>query len=168
MVCVAADGHHIDPSTLRVLVRAKGLDRVLLVSDASSLAGLPPGDYGNWAVHPSGKIVVAGTPYLAGSNQALDVGLNNLIRATDLSIEDALRTVTTNPARLLGKSEPTIAVGQLANLVVFRKGDVLQPFELLRVCVDGNWVEARNDAASFSVLPSIAIPQDSRSEHFSS
>ena len=43
---------------------------MILVSDASPLAGLPPGTYGEWAVDPSGKIVVAGTPYLAGSNQA--------------------------------------------------------------------------------------------------
>ena len=38
-----ADGHHLDPATLRVLVRAKTPDRVILVSDASPLAGLPPG-----------------------------------------------------------------------------------------------------------------------------
>ena len=43
-----ADGHHLDPATLRVLVRAKTPDRVILVSDASPLAGLPPGRYGAW------------------------------------------------------------------------------------------------------------------------
>ena len=148
-----ADGHHVDPSTLRVLVRAKGLDHTILVSDASPLAGLPPGNYGNWAVHPSGKIVVAGTPYLAGSNQALDVGINHLIRATDLSIEEAFQTVTTNPARLLGKAEPAIAAGEVANVVVFRKGNEIEPFRLLRVCVDGTWVEVRDDALSPWGLP---------------
>src|SRR6202034_1491943 len=66
-----ADGHHLDLATLRVLAKAKGPEQTILVSDASPLAGLPPGDYGDWAVDPSGKIVVAGTPYLAGSNQGL-------------------------------------------------------------------------------------------------
>ncbi len=73
-----ADGHHLDSATLRVLVRAKSPAAVILVSDASPLAALPPGRYGEWAVDPSGKIVVAGTPYLAGSNQGIEVGLNLL------------------------------------------------------------------------------------------
>ena len=77
-----ADGHHLDSRTLRVLARAKGPRRTILVSDASPLAGLPPGTYGEWAVDPSGKIVVAGTPYLAGSNQGLEVGVRNLLAAT--------------------------------------------------------------------------------------
>ena len=106
-----ADGHHLDRATLRVLVRAKTPARIILVSDASPLAGLPPGRYGDWEVVPSGKIVVAGTPYLAGSNQGLEVGLNNLLRATGLSLADALATVTTNPARLLGRPEPALEAG---------------------------------------------------------
>ena len=148
-----ADGHHLDRSTIRVLVRAKGLSRAILVSDASPLAGLPPGTYGNWAVHPSGKIVVAGTPYLAGSNQALEVGLNNLIAATDLSISEAFTTVTANPARLLGKPEPRIEAAQAANLIVFRRGDGNEPIKAQRVCVDGNWVEVRDNARSPWELP---------------
>ncbi len=141
-----ADGHHIDLNTLRVLVRAKGISRCILVSDASPLAGLPPGNYGKWAVHASGKIVVAGTPYLAGSNQGLDVGINNLIRATGLPIAEVMATVTTNPARLLGKTEPTLNAGEPANFVVYRQGDESEPFHLINVCVDGDWVDARDDA----------------------
>ena len=86
-----ADGHHLDPATLKVLVRAKTVARTILVSDASPLAGLPPGTYGPWSVHPSGKIVVAGTPYLAGSNQGLEVGLNTLIGATGLALPTPFR-----------------------------------------------------------------------------
>src|SRR5207244_125138 len=79
MASLIADGHHVDFATLGVLARAKGLDHTILVSDASPLAGLPPGPYGEWAVDPSGKIVVAGTPYLAGSNQGLETGIDNLV-----------------------------------------------------------------------------------------
>jgi N-acetylglucosamine-6-phosphate deacetylase len=145
-----ADGHHLDPSTLRVLVRAKTPGRTILVSDASPLAGLPPGTYGPWAVHPSGKIVVSGTPYLAGSNQALEVGLNTVLKATGLSMADAIGTVTKHPARLLGFSEPAIEVDQPANLVVFRQVDdgSSPAIKLVRVCVDGEWTEARADAPS--------------------
>ncbi|CAN5834107.1 N-acetylglucosamine-6-phosphate deacetylase [soil metagenome] len=115
-----ADGHHLDPDVLRVLVRAKTPNRVILVSDASPLAGLPVGRYGDWAVDPSGKIVVAGTPYLAGSNQALPVGLGLLIRSAGLSLAEAIATVTTNPARLLGLPCPSITPGQPANVLRFR------------------------------------------------
>jgi N-acetylglucosamine-6-phosphate deacetylase len=116
-----ADSHHLDLATLRVLARAKGPARCLLVSDASPLAGLPIGTYGEWAVDPSGKIVVAGTPYLAGSNQSLETGVRNLLQATGWTVSEALNSVTSNPARLLGKPEPRIATGEPANLVVFQR-----------------------------------------------
>jgi N-acetylglucosamine-6-phosphate deacetylase len=137
-----ADGHHLDLTTLRVLVRAKTPARVILVSDASPLAGLPPGTYGPWAVDPSGKIVVAGTPYLAGSNQGLEVGLNNLIRATGMGLSEAFATVTTNPARLLDWPMPGLGAGEPANLIVFRRVESPEPtIRLLRTCVDGTWSE---------------------------
>ena len=81
-----ADGHHLDPATLRVLARAKGPGKTILVSDASPLSGLPPGTYGDWAVESVGTIVVAGTPYLAGSNQWLEVGLRNLMAAVSWTL----------------------------------------------------------------------------------
>ncbi len=141
-----ADGHHLDAAILKVLVRAKTPARSILVSDASPLAGLPPGTYGPWAVHRSGKIVVAGTPYLAGSNQGLEVGLNTLIRATGLGLAEAIATVTAHPARLLGRPEPSVSAGQPANLIIFRRGDgALTPLRLIRTCVDGRWTDARND-----------------------
>ena len=141
-----ADGHHLDRAVLRVLVRAKGAGRVILVSDASPLAGLPVGTYGDWAVDPSGKIVVAGTPYLAGSNQGLETGLNVLMDATDLSLEEAIATVTRNPARLLDRPAPALEPGQPANLVVFRRPRPGPPgwdsHLFPRTCVDGGWTDA--------------------------
>ena len=138
-----ADGYHLDPATLRVLVRAKTPNRVILVSDASPLAGLPPGRHGHWEVHPSGKIVVAGTPYLAGSNQGIETGLDILLRETELSVEQALATVTRGPARALGCGEPTLKVGRAANLVRFSLSKLGEKprFQLLSTCVDGRWVD---------------------------
>lgn len=143
---IIADGHHLDDSTLRVLVRAKTPARVILVSDASPLAGLPPGAYGLWAVDPSGKIVVAGTPYLAGSNQGLEVGLNRLRDATGLGLAEAMATVTTHPALWLGHPAPVLEPGQAANLVVFRQSEAR--IKVSRTCVDGRWTDARDDAPS--------------------
>ncbi len=136
-----ADGHHLDRATLRVLARAKGPDRVVLISDASPLSGLPAGSYGPWDVHASGKVVVAGTPYLAGSNQSLETGVGNLMSSTGWSISESLATVTRNPARLLGHSVPELEPGQPANLVVFRH-EAPDQFVLTRTLVDGIWHEA--------------------------
>ena len=115
-----ADGRHLDGAVLRVLARAKGPRRIILVSDASPLAGAATGRYGDWEVERDGRIVVAGTPYLAGANEPLDVGLTNLANATGWSIPDVLATATSNPARLLGVASPRIAPGEPARLVVLR------------------------------------------------
>jgi N-acetylglucosamine-6-phosphate deacetylase len=135
-----ADGHHLDPDTLRVLARVKGPGKIILVSDASPLAGLAAGLYGPWEVDPSGKIVVAGTPYLAGSNQSLETGIVNLMAATAWTLGDVLDTVTRNPADLLGRGRPEVAVGQAADLVVFRH-DRPDEFILRGTWADGDWHE---------------------------
>lgn len=136
-----ADGHHVDLRTLRVLARAKGPGRTILVSDASPLAGLPPGTYGDWAVDPSGKVVVAGTPYLAGSNQGLEVGVRNLLEATRWSLPEVLAAATINPAKLLGRPEPRLEAGEPASFILFHRE--ASRFALRRICVDGDWSEQR-------------------------
>jgi N-acetylglucosamine-6-phosphate deacetylase len=138
MASFIADGHHLDLEALRVLALAKGPAQTLLISDASPLAGLPPGDYGEWSVDPSGKIVVAGTPYLAGSNLGLEVGLRNLLCATDWTFEQAIASVTTNPARLLGRPMPRLSASEPADLIIYRWAEPRR-FALRRVCIGGQW-----------------------------
>jgi N-acetylglucosamine-6-phosphate deacetylase len=133
-----ADGHHLDQATLTVLARSKGPRRAILISDASPLSGLPPGTYGDWAVDPSGKIVVANTPYLAGSSQPLSIGVENMLKATRWPLRDGMATVTSNPARLLGHGEPQLVAGEPANLIVFRRREP-SGFAIQRTCVDGRW-----------------------------
>ena len=146
MASLIADGHHLDPATLRVLARAKGAGQIVLVSDASPLAGLPPGIYGEWAVDLSGKIVVAGTPYLAGSNRGLETGLQNLLTATGWTLEQAIDSVTTTPARLLGRPVPRLVPGEPGDLVIFRT-PAPDGFVLERVCVNGEWETDRTAEA---------------------
>jgi N-acetylglucosamine-6-phosphate deacetylase len=136
-----ADGHHLDAATLGVLARAKGPSRTILISDASPLSGLPVGVYGDWAVEPSGKVVLAGTPYLAGSSLALATGLQNLMKATRWPLQDGLAAVTSNPAALLGRPQPKLAAGEPANLVIFARPEPTG-FALRRTCVDGQWSPA--------------------------
>jgi N-acetylglucosamine-6-phosphate deacetylase len=136
-----ADGQHLDLDTLRVLARAKGPERTILISDASPLAGLPAGHYGEWSVTDSGKIVVTGTAYLAGSNEGLEAGVRNLLRATGWTIEQVLAAVTSNPARLLGRPEPKLLACEPASLVTFRCNQA-EGFMREGTCVDGEWISA--------------------------
>ena len=135
-----ADGHHLDASTLRVLVRAKGWSRVILVSDAGWLAGLPPGNYGAWDVDPAGKIVLAGTPSLAGSTQGLATGLRVLDAIEPAFPRPLLDAVTVNPARLLRRPEPSLAACEPADLVVLRRSET-GGVVLERTCVAGEWFD---------------------------
>jgi N-acetylglucosamine-6-phosphate deacetylase len=137
---VIADGDHLDLATLRVLARAKGPRRLIVVSDACPLAGLPAGTYGPWAIDGAGLIVVAGTPYLAGSGRSLAVGVANLLRVARWPIDRVLGAVTFNPARLLNLSPPELAPGHLANLILFQHAEPTQ-FVLLRTLAHGAWHE---------------------------
>lgn len=118
-----ADGHHLPPAVVKCLVGAKGVNRTLLTCDAGSLAGMPPGRYREWGtdleVLPSGKIVVAGTPFLAGSGHFTDVCVGNVMRFAGLGLADAIDLATARPRQLLGLPVNTIDVGQPTDLVLF-------------------------------------------------
>jgi N-acetylglucosamine-6-phosphate deacetylase len=120
---VIADGHHLPPAVLKSIVRAKGPGRVLVTCDAGSLAGLPPGRYRDWGQElellPGGKIVVPGTPYLAGSGCFTDTCVGHVIRAAGVSLREAVEMACVRPRELLGLPVPEIGVGEPAALVVF-------------------------------------------------
>ncbi len=122
-----ADGHHLPPATLRAMLRAKGLDRAVLVSDSAALGGMPPGDYdqpigGRVRLEASGRLGTIGTPYLAGAARPLAAGVATVLRDAGLSLADALRLATGNPGRLLG-GRGTLERGAPADLIRFRLTD---------------------------------------------
>ncbi len=120
---IIPDGHHLPPAVVKCLVRAKGIERTLITCDASSLAGMPPGRYREWGtdldVLPSGKVIVAGTPYLAGSGHFTDLCVGNLIRDAGVSLAEAVEMAAVRPRQLLGLPVPVLEVGEPADLVVF-------------------------------------------------
>ncbi len=86
---VVADGIHIHPSILSLIARVKPLERIILVTDATRFYGIKQGA----SYSKEGK--------LFGSNTALDLALKHMTRFTGMPFTQILRTVTTNPARLL-------------------------------------------------------------------
>ena len=103
-----ADGHHLPASTMKAMIRAKGADRAILVTDAMAAAGCAPGRYSIGDVEgelgPDGRVSLPGTPYLAGSSVTLDRAIVNAIRFTGLPIDAVVAMASTIPASLVGAS----------------------------------------------------------------
>ena len=106
-VGVICDGIHVDPVAVDMAWRSLGRQRLSLVSDASPALGAPYGRYrigGIEIVHDdTGVRTVDGV--LAGSSLPLDQAVRNLMTFTGCSLADALATVTTTPADLLGLAD---------------------------------------------------------------
>ena len=119
------DGIHLPKSFLKVALRAKGVDRAVLVTDASSPAGCPPGRYrlGEQEVDltSDNRVVLAGQDRLAGSALRMDRGVENLMRLGELSLADAVRLATVNAARAgrVPGRENGFATGARADFVFF-------------------------------------------------
>lgn len=119
------DGHHLPPSVVRSIVRAKGVRQSIITCDASGWAGCAPGlhenELGKVQVLPSGKIVVAGQEqYLAGSGSGTMTCVERALEFTGLSLREAFDMAGSNPARLLGFEDYTLRQNSRADLVVFR------------------------------------------------
>lgn len=120
---IIADGHHLPASVVKCIVRVKTPARTVLTCDASPLAGLPPGRYSQWGqdfdILPSNKVVVAGTPYLAGSGAFADRCVGNAIPFAGVSLADAVDMAGARPRELLGLPARRLEVGMPAELMLF-------------------------------------------------
>jgi N-acetylglucosamine-6-phosphate deacetylase len=136
------DGIHLDASFLKVAIRAKSADRAVLVTDAATPAGAPPGRYhlGEQEVEHTddGRVLLAGTDRLAGSALRMDRGVANLMRLAGLPLADAIRMATVNAARA-GR-----VPGRTAGLVADDRADLVQfRFEEGRIDIMGTWISGR-------------------------
>jgi N-acetylglucosamine-6-phosphate deacetylase len=120
-----ADGKHLPPTLMRLVLKSKGLNNVCLVSDAMRGAGKAEGEVlmvaGQEAVIEDGVAVALDRTHFAGSITPLDRMVRNVIELLGLSVEEAVRMVTLNPARILGiqESKGSIEPGRDADLVMF-------------------------------------------------
>ncbi len=116
-----ADNIHIHPAVLRLVVQAKGVDRVILVTDAMSATGMPDGEYvlGNISVTVRGGAPRTADGTLAGSTLTMERAVANIMAATGLPLEAAWKMGSAVPARALGLGhrKGAIAVGMDADLV---------------------------------------------------
>ena len=111
-----ADGIHLPPHALKVLLKAKGTERAILVSDAVSAAAAAPGLYpfaGTTVEHAlDGSVRLPGSPYLAGSALVLDQAVRNLVDWSLATADEALRMASDNPRRLMAAAIAALAADQ--------------------------------------------------------
>ena len=133
-----ADAIHVHPALWDLITRLKPADRLVLVSDAISLAGTGDGHgrIGGLEVGVVGdRATLAGTTTLAGSVIALDTAVRNLV-AQGTPLPAAVAAASRNPLALLGISDRgRIAVGRRADLV-----ELDDDLRVRRVTRGGEWV----------------------------
>ena len=118
------DGLHVDPVVCETLVRAKGFEHVVLVTDCLSCGGLPDGDYfiGELPIElRDGAAFLKDGGNFAGSTLTLAKAVKNVADWGIVTAEQAIRMATEVPARSLGMGDRcgSILPGRAADLVVF-------------------------------------------------
>lgn len=107
------DGHHLPAEVIKVMIRAKGPDKCVIVSDASPLAGMGPGDYrtlGNKArLEASGYLHNPETGYMVGSSATLIDCMNYLASLRLVHPQDLLAMAWDNPLSLLNVESDEVA-----------------------------------------------------------
>src|SRR5580700_2150444 len=150
------DGFHLPPSFLNVALRAKGLERSLLVTDAVMPAGCDPGPYRLGEVdvelHADGSVRLAGGSRLAGSALRMDQAIANVMRTAGLSLREAVTLATRNPARVgrVPSRQRGLNPGDRADLVRFRLQEGTGKLTILETFLNGHRVF---DAETQSLIP---------------
>ena len=117
------DGRHLHPGVVRLLIKTKGLDRVVAITDSIMAAGLPDGNYKlgvNDVVVVDGDAKLASNGVRAGSTLTTGQALKNIMKFTGRPIEEVLQLLTVNPAKLIGvfDKKGSIADGKDADIVI--------------------------------------------------
>jgi N-acetylglucosamine-6-phosphate deacetylase len=142
-----ADGHHLPDDLLKVIIRAKGVERSILVSDAVALAGMPPGIYdaavgGEVELHANGRLSVVGTEFLAGAAHPLKDGVARLV-SMGIPLHESLHMATENPGRFVG-GIGKLRGGMPANLMCFRFESGADTLTIDRMIIKGNQLIGRD------------------------
>lgn len=99
-----ADGRHLPPSLIRLIIKAKGLDRLCICTDAVRVAGYPPGEHtaaGRTILVEDGVAKLPDRSFFAGSIATMDRCLRTMVHEVGLPLQDAVKLATINPARFM-------------------------------------------------------------------
>lgn len=134
---IVVDGIHVAPEVVQIFLRAMGLERAVLITDATAAAGMPEGTYQLGPIQvevKDGKCTKDGK--LAGSVLTMDDAIRNVTRFAGWSLQDAVRAATLNATRAVGLAKHGHLVpGAKADVVVLSAdGQVRKTIVGGRVC----------------------------------
>jgi N-acetylglucosamine-6-phosphate deacetylase len=125
---IIADGIHLPPSLLKLVYKQKGTDRIALITDSMRAAGMPEGESILGSLHDGLKVIVEdGVAKLpdrtsfAGSVATTDRLVRNMVNMAGAPLVDAVRMITTTPARILGMEDQkgSLIPGKDADIILF-------------------------------------------------
>ena len=146
---IIADGHHLPPSLIRLVLKCKGIGNVCGVTDAMSAAGMGEGSYTlggmkvvvenevveEYEVKPEGCVAkLENREAFAGSVVFMNEMLRYLVRLVGLPLGDAVQLLSFNPARIMGVDHMVgiLAADRLADIVV-----IDEDFRIIETFVEG-------------------------------
>lgn len=134
-----ADGVHVHPAAIRLLLAAKPAEKVILITDAMAAAGMPDGEYslgGLAVIVEAGEARLREGNALAGSCLTMISAVRFMLEHTNLSITEVSRLASGNAARQLGIGDRTgsIVKGKQADLVLTDE----------KLVVQQTWVKGRS------------------------
>jgi len=120
------DGHHVHPAVIRIALKAKGHERLMLVTDAMALTGTD-GDHfllQGREIRRDGDRLVDAVGTLAGSTLTMAAAVSNMIAQTGIDLRRAVAMASSTPATFLGLADRTgaIAPGLAADLILVDDG----------------------------------------------
>ena len=118
-----ADGRHLPPNLIRLIIKAKGLDRLCVCTDAVRVAGFQPGEHtfaGRTVLVEDGVAKLPDRSFFAGSTATMDRCVRTMVHEVGLGLQDAVKLATTNPARFmrLDAERGSLVPGKRADLVL--------------------------------------------------
>lgn len=113
---IITDGHHLPASVIKTIIRTKGAERCIIVSDSSSLAGLDPSEYEilgqKLVLEENGRLYNPATGYLAGSSATMLECINYLDSLNLVNPDELFVMGFNNPLKLIGLNPEDVAIGK--------------------------------------------------------
>ena len=125
---IIADGVHLPPPLLKLVLKIKGADKIALITDAMRAAGMPPGlsklgskKDGLEVIVENGVAKLTDRSAFAGSVATMDRLVRNMVSLADATIVDAVKMASLTPATIMGlqNAKGSLTAGKDADIVIF-------------------------------------------------
>ncbi|MEK4201472.1 N-acetylglucosamine-6-phosphate deacetylase [Cytobacillus sp. FSL K6-0265] len=122
---IIADGRHISPEMIQLLLKVKGYQNLILITDSMRAKHMEDGDYelGGQTVHLQSGVATLVDGTLAGSILKMNDAIKNIRHFTGIALHEAIHMATVNPAKKIGHFHciGSIDRGKEADLVILDK-----------------------------------------------